>query len=202
MNRIANLTAVFFLMLAAFSARASDGEVLWWTIGLDYASIQADAGDGTFVTAGSLNVTDVRVRYDNMEDGSSGYLTFFGLGDDGETVYVYDGSAGLGGEYGAGLPAEYFGDLSGLSGSSASYSFAIELGNYIDGRWARTSMVSESVPYDELAAKMHIAKWEHETPVSGQAWSPVYYSVVPEPSGGLLMLVGGALLALRRKRGA
>jgi hypothetical protein len=62
-------------------------------------------------------------------------------------------------------------------------------------------MESERVSYGDLVAKMHITDWKHDYPSYGQAWSPGNYSVVPEPSGGMLVLIGGALLALRRKRG-
>ena len=193
---------VFCAVVSAFlSAVASDGEVLWWTIGNDYQSLEAKSEDGKVVaTAGELGVTDVRIRYES-EGGQSGYLTFFELHDD-NTVSVHDGSAGFGAESGIGLPANYFGDLSALSGSPASYSFVIELGNYLDGSWARTSMVSEKVSYGDLVAKNHITAWEHDYPSYGQAWSPSSYTVVPEPSGGILLLIGGALLALRRKREA
>lgn len=190
---------VFCLMCASASAVAADGEVLWWTVGDDLQSIKAETVDGTVVSAADLNVTDVRIRYDNSTDGSSGYLTFFGINED-KSVSVYDGSAGLGADYGIGIPAEFFGDLSALSGSSASYSFVIELGNYADGRWARTSMQSDPVSYGDLAAMQHISEWKHDFPSSGYAWTPANYSVVPEPSGGILILVGSALLALRRKR--
>ena len=190
---------VFCLMCASASAVAADGEVLWWTVGDDLQSIKAETVDGKVVSAADLNVTDVRIRYDNSTDGSSGYLTFFGINED-KSVSVYDGSADLGADYGIGIPAEYFGDLSALSGSPASYSFVIELGNYLDGSWARTSMESERVSYGDLVAQKHITAWEHDYPSYGQAWSPSSYTVVPEPSGGMLWLIGGALLALRRKR--
>jgi hypothetical protein len=63
-------------------------------------------------------------------------------------------------------------------------------------------MESERVSYGDLVAKNHITAWEHDYPSYGQAWSPSSYTVVPEPSGGILLLIGGALLALRRKREA
>ena len=199
MRRAMKICVLLFSVLATAAAVAAEGEVLWWMVGPDFGSITAkNTEDGTETTAAALGVTDVRVRYESG-DGTSGYLSFFGLNEDG-SVSVYDGSTGLGGESGMGLPAEYFGDLSGLSG--ASYSFVVELGNYADGRWTHTSMESEKVSYDTLVAQKHITAWEHDYPSYGQAWSPSSYTVVPEPSGGILLLIGGALLALRRKREA
>lgn len=188
---------VIFAMLSPALCHADGGgEVLWWLVGDDYQSIVGTAEDGTQTTAGELGVTDARLRYD-AADGTSGYLTLFGVNDDG-SVSKYDGSAGLGGEYGMGLPAEYFGSLTGLSG--ASYSFVLELGNYIDGKWARTSMESESVSYGTLLANNHITAWDSTTPLYGSPWSPSSYTVVPEPSCAMLLVMGGALLALRRRR--
>lgn len=198
MRQTVRLLVFICASVASTVVAAADGEVLWWTVGENYRSITATAEDGSVTTAGDLGVTDVRVRYDSDDGASSGYLTFFGINED-ESVSVYDGSAGLGAEYGMGLPAEYFGDLSGLSGTS--YSFVIELGNYTDGRWTRTSMESERVSYGDLVSKNHIVEWKHDYPDYGSAWSPGNYSVVPEPSSGILVLIGGALLALRRRHG-
>lgn len=188
----------FFVTLAASVCGAAEGgEVLWWLVGKDYQSLSGTTEDGTTMTAGELGVTDARIRYTSDDGSSSGYLTMFGVNDDG-SVTVYDGSAGMGGEHGVGLPAGFFGDLSGLSGTS--YSFTLELGNWANGQWANTSMESESVSYSALANAGHISKWESTVPSSGYPWKPTSFTVVPEPASGIMVLVGGALLALRRKR--
>lgn len=199
MRRAMKICVLLFSVLATAAAVAAEGEVLWWMVGPDFGSITAkNTEDGTETTADALGVTDVRVRYESG-DGTSGYLSFFGLNEDG-SVSVYDGSTGLGGESGMGLPAEYFGDLSGLSG--ASYSFVVELGNYADGRWTHTSMESEKVSYDTLVAQKHITSWKNDAPSYGTPWVPGNYSVVPEPTSGLLTVLGIAFLALRRRRGS
>ena len=193
------ICVLLFSVLATAAAAAAEGEVLWWMVGPDFGSITAkNTEGGKDTTAAELGVTDVRVRYEST-DGSVGYLSFFGLNEDG-SVTVYDGSTKLGGEYGMGLPAEYFGDLSGLSG--ASYSFVVELGNYSDGRWTRTSMESEKVSYDTLLAQKHITAWQNASPSYGTPWVAGNYSVVPEPTSGLLTVLGIAFLALRRRRGS
>jgi hypothetical protein len=191
-----------FLLLSLFASvaccAAGNGEVLWWTIGTGYENLSGtNAEDGKVYTAGDLGVTDVRIRYESTVDGTSGYLTMLGLNDDG-TVSVYDGSVGLGGEFGMGVPAEYFGSLSSLSGTS--YNFVLELGNYSNGQWVRTSMQSEVVSYQKLLEDSHISAWDGTSNIIGSPWSPNVYTVVPEPTNGLLFLVGGAVLALRRKR--
>lgn len=197
MNMIKKFMAFLIAAFTAFSCvAAGEGEVLWWTIGTDYESLSGTAEDGSVHTAGSLGVTDARIRYESA-DGDMGYLTMLGLNDDG-SVSIYDGSAGLGGEFGMGVPAEYFGSLSGLSGTS--YSFVLELGNYANGQWARTSMESQAMSYSSLLNDGHISVWSGTPPIDGSPWSPSVYTVVPEPTNGLLVLIGGALLALRRKR--
>jgi hypothetical protein len=187
--------AVAILFCAGTCAASGGGEVLWWLVGDNYESITVTTVGGAVKTAGELGVSDVRVRYET-ESGGSGYLTLFGVNDDG-SVSVYDGSVSLGGAHGVGLPAEYFGDLSGLSGTSCS--FVLELGNWANGAWTKTLFESERVSYQQLLDAGHISKWEGTTPVYGTPWQPGTY-VIPEPTSGLLFLVGGAFLLLRRRR--
>ena len=180
------------MLVASLSCEAADGgEVLWWMIGDNYSSIEGTATDGTTMTAGELKVTDARVRYEGT-DGSKGYLKLYGL-DEGGNVYSLDGVAGVG------LPAEYFADLSGLSGTS--YSFVLELGNWDNGNWVHTSMESQAASYESLVANKHISQWHETAPTYGTPWAPTTgYKVVPEPSSGLMLLVGGAFLMLRRRK--
>ena len=66
-----------------------------------------------------------------------------------------------------------------------------------------TSYFSETVTYDKLLAASALASSPlvnhtvYNVAGAGLAWTP---APVPEPTSGLLLLVGGALLALRRRR--
>ena len=87
-----------------------------------------------------------------------------------------------------------------LPDDPSSLSFAIELGNYNDGTWT-TLATSGSLNYTSLQSAGYTYM-----PSSGDlalatltAWAPMAYSV-PEPSSGLLMLLGASLLALKRRR--
>ena len=183
------------MLVASLSCEAADGgEVLWWMVGENYESITGKTTDGSgkTMTAKDLKVSDARVRYQDASGTTLGYLKLYGLDENGN-VYSLDGVAGVG------LPAEYFADLSGLSGTS--YSFVLELGNWKEGSWVHTSMESQAASYESLVANKHISQWHETTPTYGTPWNPTTgYTVVPEPSSGLMLLVGGAFLMLRRRR--
>ena len=189
LKKVLLLTAAFALALNCEAA--GGGEVLWWMIGDNYESIiGTDAKTGETMTAGQLGVTDARIGYEDAS-GNRTYLTLYGIDDQG-TVHALEGAAGVG------LPAEYFADLSGIS--DLGYSFVLELGHWEeDSGWVATSMEA-SATYQELVAGKHISNWDNTAPTYGTPWTPSNFSVVPEPSSGLMVLVGTALLMLRRKR--
>ena len=194
MKKIVITVLLIATAVAAHTGSAAEGgEVLWWMVGKNMADVHGTTTDGRTMSAVDLEVTDARIRYE-ATDGSnqSGYLTLLSLNPVDNTVYEIDGAAGIL------VPGQYFADLSGLSGTA--YNFIIELGNYSNGSWTKTSMVSAAASYQTLADSRHITKWELMDGSYGTRWNPQTYSVVPEPTGGFLFLVGGALLMLRRKR--
>ena len=92
-------------------------------------------------------------------------------------------------------------DLRGVSGTITS--FAVECFNYnvLDGSLSLLGW-TESITPDELLAQGKIADFrDPKYPQASYAvWSPMEFAAVPEPTSGLLLLIGGALLALRRKQ--
>lgn len=79
----------------------------------------------------------------------------------------------------------------------ADYSFAIELGDWGEqGKWL-VAATSELWSYDKLFTTGHIQTQlvqAFQGPWSGGAYA------APEPTSGLLLVIGGALLALRRRK--
>ena len=81
-----------------------------------------------------------------------------------------------------------------------SYSFFVEMANYADGQF-QTVATGATYTYNELVSSGYVATGATSTAAAQAAASQANMgSAVPEPSSGLLLLMGGAMLALRRRR--
>ena len=96
------------------------------------------------------------------------------------------------------VPMTWKADVSAYASGSPEYAFIIELGNWDGSNWS-TLALSETASYADLVANNHIDTSSGYNPNPVAPWMPTSY-VVPEPSSGLLLLVGAALLALRRRK--
>ena len=96
------------------------------------------------------------------------------------------------------VPMTWLADVSAYASGSPEYAFIIELGNWDGSNWS-TLALSETASYADLVANNHIDTSSGYNPNPITPWNPTPY-VVPEPSSGLLLLVGAALLALRRRK--
>lgn len=180
---------VFFL--PSESAADSVGMALWWLVDdSTLSNSYAVDKDNMKIPVTQLGVTDVRVRWDDVQDGTYGFLTLYNT--DGDSVIKMDGADGVQ------INNEYFADVTRFS--AATYTFAIELGNYENGSWVQTKAVSEPQTYASLLQAGYIQSYGGAGAAGSHYWSPLNYSVVPEPSSALLFLFGACSLSLRRRR--
>lgn len=198
------LAGVAVLLAAAFSARADvgDGNVLLWMVYDNYE----DQDGNPLPQVPDTSPTDLKF-IDQLVSRPDGYsVNGARLRVDGTEVYLNIYASGADAPYAnnllpiakedgyftqAGPVYSYLGDY-----GSADYSFLVELGHWEGDEWL-VMAVSRVASYEELVEGGWTTDNLQNYPRHGP-WSPGF--AVPEPSGGLLMLLGASLLALRRRR--
>ncbi len=132
--------------------------------------------------------------------GDSGYT-----GSDAAYAALYATTAGsdaamlVDGDYSLanGNTGPFASDLGETTG--ATYSFFVELYNASGD----TVFVGDSANYDTLVSSGYVSTSGVLTPTyAGASWAAVQTGSVPEPTSGVLLLVGAGMLALRRRRRA
>ena len=200
------LTAAILLVLACAARGDQDNVLLWWFDDPEIAEVDGRA---------PIHADDLVGRGGDAEGKGVNALRISVTDNEGHKVYLNLGSQSLAdtarntwksrmalpdadGDFWAG-PG--YADLAGLKLSNTGLMFAIELGNYTQTgdvfNWVVLAGSAGST-LQELIDGGHIISSE----LSCQGtydWTASGYSV-PEPSSGLLVLIGGALLALRRRR--
>ena len=164
-------------------ASAVSAQVLYWQVNSNVSIGGADTGT-TWNYAALYAV----------KDGTSKQLDSYMFNSDGTTVQsTYVGKDYMGGEY----PA--YADFGGTD--YAGYSFFIELVNKVDGSGATSIARSGSVSYDKLGAALaSSAEFRSEWSSINALGSGLTFTALPEPTSGLMLLVGAAMLGPRRKR--
>ena len=187
----ARLLLGFAAIFLACAARAEDDglRVLWWQVGdftnpdsLENVAVER-VNNGGMTTAADLGVTHARIL--EVSTGNTVLLL------DPDTADTYSLVA-------MDVPMTWLADVSAYASGSPEYAFIIELGNWDGSNWS-TLALSETVSYNSLDANSHIDHVSGINPNPITPWVATSY-VVPEPSSGLLLLVGAALLALRRRK--
>ncbi len=203
-SRVAAFAAAI-LVAGVLSAGASD--VLYWMI--DGTASVTPSGDGAAMSVNdffsSYELTDgsafaARIR---VTGGDITEDTFLDLYIPGYGVDVGGGEYGVefstvGGYWGAGVPTGNQSPSGDYSAGSPEYSFIVELGNIDSSDNWTTVATSAAATYSSLADYIH--QTFDMNPSSMAVWTPTEFAAVPEPSSGLLVTIGLAVLALRRKR--
>ena len=201
-----------FLRITAFAAALlvsgvsfAEEDVLYWMID-ENATVEkdgvkssvADFFNNYAAPEGSAFAARVRVTGGNITED-----TFLDLYIPGYGVDTGNGDFGVefgdaGGYWGAGVPTGNQSPIGAYSAGSPEFSFIVELGNIDSSDNWTTVATSASATYSSLAANIH--QTFNIEPGQAAVWTPGSFQAVPEPSGGLLTLMGVALLALRRRR--
>ena len=207
MNRHLLKITAFAAALLVAGVSVADEDVLYWMIDSS-ATVEKDGVtssvssffDNYGAPDGSAFAARVRVTGGNIQAGQDVFLDLYipgyGLDEGGGEYGVEFGNAG--GYWGAGVPTGNQSPSGDYSAGTPGYSFIVELGNIDSSDNWTTVATSASATYSSLA------DYIHETfdinPGQIAVWTPTQFTAVPEPSGGLLTLMGVALLALRRRR--
>ena len=169
---VRRMLTICLVVVGAYVANAGGEEVLWWQVPDDATVATFHQGD---VKASDLGADEARII---TSDGN--YLVI--PPPDEQSLEIPMGQAWF-----AILPD-----------NPESLTFMVELGNWESGNWTGIAQ-SRSYTYEQLQDYI-IRDWSgpgYKTTMD--PWKADGY-MVPEPSSGILLLIGGGLLALRRKR--
>ncbi len=200
-----------FLLFCAGGA-LGDPNVLWWMV-----DSNASVSDGTttssiqdFFTSygavdGETSYYAARVKVQGGSITEDTFLDLYYYDDELGDFSTYDGAYGIdfgdsgSGYWGAGVPEGMPANIDDYNGSaSPEYTFLVEIGHVVDDTWT-TIATSEPSSYADLADDISTSIIN---PPDYGTWTPAVFTAVapvPEPSSGLLLLIGSALLALRRR---
>ena len=206
------LVLVAAALLTVGVSSAAENDVLYWMVD-ETATVTRTDGTVTTISeylaspdvavSGSYNAARVRVTGGGIQEGQDVFLDLYDV--DSGVVNTGNGSYGVlfsedvGGYWGAGVPTGNQSPSGGYSAGTPEYSFIVELGNINSDDYSWTTVAkSAAATYSSLGDYIH--KTFDLNPGQTAVWTPGSFQAVPEPSGGLLTLMGVALLALRRKR--
>ena len=188
MRKFRHIFLLFAGLLASMCLKAEDGgTILWWLIE-DSSNPPPVDWYGTPATMADIGADSARLRVDDA-GGTVAYLDFYMLDPISGDYELWSGPEG------GSIPVWAFTDIAGYT--SPEYKFSVELGQWESGDWVKSLAFSEPVSYATIAE--HVGTWEEMLGPDATPWSPSSYTV-PEPSAGLLMMLGAAALVLRRKQ--
>ncbi len=208
-RKFSRLAALAAAILTAGILSAGENDVLYWMIdgtatvtpwgGGEAMSVSDFFSFHELATEGSAFAARIRVTGGDIQDGQDVFLDLYtkeyGL-DVGGGEYGVEFSE-VGGYWGAGVPTGNQSPSGDYSAGTPEYSFIVELGNIDSSDNWTTVATSAAATYSSLADYIH--QTFDMNPSSMAVWTPTRFDAVPEPSSGLLVAIGFAILALRRK---
>lgn len=206
------LVLVASALLTVGVSSAAENDVLYWMVDDTAVVTRTDGTTATIsdylaspdvAVSGSYNAARVRVTGGGIQEGQDVFLDLYdvdsGVVNTGYGSYGVLFSDDVGGYWGAGVPTGNQSPSGDYSAGTPEYSFIVELGNINSDDYSWTTVAkSAAATYSSLGDYIH--KTFNLDPGQTAVWTPTQFQAVPEPSGGLLVLVGVAFLALRRRR--
>lgn len=189
------LFAGLVLIFACFASQTGVAEeaLLWCFNDPDIRHWNGEAYKAGEVTGpGGKTINAIRMKA--VDGDTSSYLQLY-AGDGSEFISLGDALA-MPSEDGWVLEPLYAG--LGESYAHEGVQFMVELGAYGGVNDWTVLAYGTLADYSALLSE-HIQKMSATAAPAGSAWDGGAYSI-PEPSGAMLLLLGGALLSLRRKR--
>lgn len=173
MNLSKKLLTAAFVVVAAFGLQAG---TLYW-------QINNNPNGDDYAAVAILNASGDLVGYANLLDGDGGEYV-------GRLVAAEDAMSEM-----------QYADLTGYEDAESGYKFVVEMLslNTGDNTWERGWTSGTPMTYAELQDAGYVSQGGIS---AGSVNSWTSSVTIPEPTSGLLLLVGGSLLALRRKRRA
>ena len=169
---------LLFALICAF-AQMSNAAYLYWQVS---AADISEANAATSWLGLSVNAAKI---YSSSDAGATWTA---------KTIYLNEADVGTV----APVPNQtmYTIDIGDNLGSG--YSYYVELGNYSGSVWSiAAKSASEQISYTESGDTHIVSSLSDITRVS--PWHAGSYRAVPEPTSGLMLLLGAAVLGLRRK---
>ena len=218
-----NLFRTAALAMAILTAGVSSGgenDVLYWMVD-DSAQVTKDGTSQSISdffsdymsSSDNWSATDssfaARIRVTGGDISGDVFLGLYGR-DEYNVPYIESGELGMAfdssgtGYWGAGVPDGNQSPSGNYSAGDPEYSFIVEIGNVVWDENSGTASWVETVATSAAAAYSTLGAYIHQTfdinPGQMAAWTETSFNAVPEPSSGLLTVIGFAFLALRRTR--